>query len=109
MSIIRFYNVPATSEYFAIGTACSEALTTANYYMSTGYVRGQGAQSVFGTLEGADLRFKINGSAPATSCGHIWYKGDSIFFDDLGILQNLQLLNEAALATAYVHFTYFYG
>lgn len=107
--IIRFFNVPATSEYLTIGTSQTGHLTTGNYFMTTGYARGQGANGAFLTLENANLRFKVNGSAPATACGHIWNAGDAISFEDVTMLRNLQLLNEGAVATAYVQVTYFFG
>jgi hypothetical protein len=108
MSIIRFYNVPTTSEYFLVGTACSVALTTGNYFMQTGYARGQGANGAFLNLENANLRYKINGSSPATNCGHLFVAGDYLSFEDVSMLYNFQALNASDVATAYLHVTYFY-
>ncbi|MDC1444456.1 hypothetical protein N8192_00300 [bacterium] len=106
---ITFASVPYTSESWLLGTACATALATANYFPQSGVEAHQVAQSVFLTLENANLRYKMNGSAPATSCGHIWIAGDSLQFEDVAIARNLQLLNESGLATAYVHITYFGG
>jgi|WetSurMetagenome_2_1015567.scaffolds.fasta_scaffold205517_2 hypothetical protein len=107
--IIRYFAVPTTSEYKLIGTACSEALTTSNYFMSTGYARGQQANEVVVSLEGANLRYKINGSAPATNCGHLFLAGSYLEFGDVAVMQKFKVLNEVGTATAYLHATYLYG
>ena len=106
---ITFASIPYTAESWTVATACAHALSTGNYFPSTGVSRGFIAQDIFLTLEGANLRFKINGSAPATSCGHIWLAGVPIQFGDAAIAQNFQVLNEQGTATAYVHITYFGG
>jgi len=106
---ITFAAIPYTSESFLVATACAKALATANYFPQTGVARGFIAQDIYLSLEGANLRYKINGSAPATTCGHLWVAGDGLQFGDAAIAQNLQLLNEGGVATAYVHVTYFGG
>ena len=106
---ITFASVPYTSESWVLGTACATALATANYFPQTGAAGRLGANGAFISLEGANLRYKMNGSAPATSCGHLFLANGSISFDDVSILRNLRVLNEAGSATAYVHITYFGG
>ena len=106
---ITFASVPYTSESWVLGTACATALATANYFPQTGIARGQVAESMYLSLEGANIRFKLNGSAPATSCGHILLAGESATFEDVALIKNFQCLNEGGTATAYVHITYFGG
>ena len=106
---ITFASIPYTSESWTLGTACATSLATANYFPQTGVARGFIAQDIYLSLEGANIRYKMNGSAPATSCGHLWVAGDSIQFGDAAIAKNLQFLNEGGSATAYVHITYFGG
>jgi hypothetical protein len=106
---ITFAAIPYTSESWVLGTACATALATANYFPQTGVARGFVAQDIYLTLEGANIRYKMNGSAPATSCGHLWLAGGSLQFVDVAIARNMQMLNEAGSATAYVHVTYFGG
>ncbi len=104
------YAVPYTSEYAQIGTAQTFMLSTGCYAPTTGMFRGQQAEQAFLSLENAQLRYKLNGSAPATNCGHLFLAGDYMVLDHVEQLQNLKFLKEAeASGTAYLHITYFAG
>ena len=68
MTIIKMAAQPYTSEYFQAGTGSLCALTTGLYFPSSGVCRGPADQALI-SLENADVRYKLNGSSPAASCG----------------------------------------
>lgn len=108
--ILEFSAVPYTSEYFLAGTGSLCALTTANYFPSVGLGRNMAATRAFLSLDpAANVRFKMNGSAPAANCGHIFAGGDYITLDDISQIKNFQFMPASASATAYLHVTYFEG
>ena len=107
--ILTYFNVPYTSEFQLLGTGCATSLLTANYAPTTGVARGQRANGIFLTLENTDLRYNLNGSAPATSCGHILAVGDSMALEGVEAIQNLKILNEGGTASTYIQVTYFAG
>lgn len=109
MTLIEFAAVPYTAEYFLATTSVVFALTTGNYFPSTGVCRSSMADRAFISVETANMRYKINGSAPATACGHLLVAGDYLVLDDPAQIANFQMLNEAGTATAYVYVTYFGG
>ncbi len=113
MTIINMAAQPYTSEYFLIGTGCAVALTTGLYAPSSGVCRSY-ADRAFISIDlrapkSGDCRYKMNGSAPATACGHSVLAGDYLILDDPSQMKNLQIFNEGNTATAYVHVTYFGG
>lgn len=107
MSVIHFQAEPATAEYIGIGTGCAVALTTGNYYISTGLGRGQGAEVALVSLEYANIRFHYLGTSPATDTGNVLAAGDYLVLDRPEQMANLRLFNEGKTATAAVRVTYF--
>ena len=80
-------------------------MLTARYFPSSGLAASRALISV----ELGNARFKMNGSAPATSCGHIFAAGNYLILDDVAQMQKFQVYNEGAIATTYMHVTYFMG
>lgn len=111
--IINFAAQPYTSEYFEAQTGVVTAFATANYLPTTGVCRSHFAAYAFMSLgnvtQTGNLRFKMNGSSPATNCGHIMVSGDYLVLDDPSQLRNFKFMNEGNTATAYVHATFFGG
>lgn len=107
--IIQISAVPYTSEYFLASTGSLYALTTGCYFPTAGIANHMQANMAYVSVENANIRFKINGSAPATACGHLILDGNYIIMDDVSQMKNFSMMNEAGSATAYVHVTYFEG
>lgn len=107
--IIQFSAVPYTSEYFLASTGSVYALTTGCYFPQAGIGRNMAANRAAISVENANMRYKMNGSAPATSCGHLLVDGSYMTLDDVSQMINLRMMNESGIATAYIHITYFEG
>ena len=107
--IIQFAAVPYSSESQLLGTACATALLTANYLPTTGLAKNIIATRALISVEKGNARYKMNGSAPATACGHIFADGNYLILDDVAQMKNFQIFNEGATASSYVHVTYFMG
>lgn len=103
--IIQFSANPYTSESQLLGTACATALATAAYFPSTGLAANRALISV----SAGDTRFKLNSSAPATACGHIFADGNYVILDDVAQMQKFRIFCMGATASAYMHVTYFMG
>lgn len=110
--ILQGYAVPFTNEAALLGTGCAFALATGNYAVSSSTTiiyQGQKANRALISISGANARFKLQSSAPATACGHIFADGNYLILDDAAQMQGFRLFNEGATASCYVHVTYFAG
>lgn len=107
--IIQFAASPYTSESQLLGTNCATALLTNHYFASAGISKGIIANRAMISVEQGNARFKLNGSAPATLCGHLLADGNYLVLDDVSQMKNLQIFNEGATASSYVHVSYFVG
>lgn len=108
MTIINMAAQPYTSEYFQASTASLYVLTTGLYAPSSGICRSYADRALI-SLETANIYYKMNGSAPATGCGHLFIPGDYLVLDDPAQMINFKFMNAEGTATAYVHVTYFGG
>lgn len=110
--IIQAYAVPYTNEAALLGTGCAFALATGNYAVATTTTiiyHGQRANRALISVDKANARFKLQSSAPATACGHLFADGNYLILDDVAQMQGFRLFNEGATASCYVHVTYFAG
>ena len=108
MTIINMAAQPYTSESFMVGTASVVALTKGLFAPSSGVCRSYADRAMV-SVEAGNARFKMNGSSPATACGHLLADGNYLILDDPSQMRNLKIYNEGATASAYVHVTYFGG
>lgn len=108
MTIINLAAQPFTAEYFQASTGSLYALSTGNYFPQTGVSKGNMADRALISIETSTIYWKVNGSSPATACGHFLIAGDFLELDDPAQMLNFKFMNNGT-ATAYVHVTYFGG
>lgn len=108
--IIQLAAQPYTSENFTVATGSTVTLTTGLYFPSSGVCRSM-ANRAFISMEKGSIRYKMNGDAPATGCGHLFVAGDYLVLDDVAQMQGLKMKNEGqtAASTARIYVTYFGG
>ena len=90
MSIGKFLDCYTQEQI--VFTAAAKALTTANYFPSTGIMKGQMAQGVLINLESSDIRYHIREPklTAATACGMVFVSGDYL---ELGTIQQISCFN----------------
>lgn len=112
MTIINMAAQPYTSENILLGTGCAWSLTTGLFAPSSGVCQSYADRalvSLDAQIKTGNARFKMNGSTPATSCGHFFGAGDYLVLDDPSQMKNIVFFNEGNTATVYIHVTYFGG
>ncbi len=70
----------------------------------SGLYKGSSAQTVFCTLETAQIRFTLDGTAPTTSVGHLLEAGQTLTIKNPGDIKNFRAIrtgSDASLKCTY--------
>lgn len=87
-------------------TAVIKALTTDNYFPTTGVMKGQMARQVLINVESDDIRFHVREPflVAATNCGMVMLKQTYLVLDTIQQIQCFNALNTSAASSTAVVF-----
>ena len=87
-------------------TAAAKALTTANYFPTTGIAMGQMARMALINLESDDIRFHLKEPklTAATNCGMVLVKGSYFYMETIQQIQCFNGLNTSGASSTAVVF-----
>ena len=106
-AVLQTYgSVPGDYEVITVSTT-AVGLSAAKIRPTTGPFRGLSAQAALISLEGGDVRFRLDGVAPTSTNGHSLGSGDTLVLNGTQSLLNLRAIRKGTTDGS-LQVTYYY-